>query len=296
MGILSKIGSWVSENIPVVTTVVKKTATLMYKGAEYVEGLLKGREILKEVAPDIDSEKTLKKKKKGRPNLIDRDEDDDTIYSTLSTAINEGKHKLKKVEKENVSEHKRIQLQIDIMELIVSAQTVERFTNNINLHAANLQIHLQTIQNTAGLMDDVNRQRVAVKALMQTVNHLINVTGKSKEIKPLKDLDVNMRPENISIYGAYEAFENTKNMLIQEIDSFCQTLDGQLETVENVRASARKTPQLMKKINSWIDGSIEPSLLSAKEEAEELKGKLTIIPALESKLKRQLESSQTVLE
>ncbi|MGY0565401.1 MAG: hypothetical protein ACW7DQ_18185 [Paraglaciecola chathamensis] len=296
MGILSRIGSWVATNIPVVATVVKKTAEIIYKGAEYVERLLEGREILKEIGDDTVHPHQMKKGNE-RPNLIDDDESsDEGFLSTLSAAIDDSKNKLLRVEKENTSDHKKIQLQIDVMELIVSAQTVERFTNNINLHAANLQIHLQTIQNTAGLMDDVNRQRVAVKAIMKTVNHLINVTGKSDVVRPLEGLDVDMKPGNISIYGAYEAFENTKSLLINEIESFSNALDDQVGRIENIKASARKTPEMMKKINSWVEYSIEPSLYSAKKEIEELKGGLVVIPALEAKLKRELKSIQDTPE
>lgn len=292
MGILEKIGMWAAANIPVVTTIVKKAADVMYKGAEYVESLVRGRKILEDIDIKTEKEKPGSNKKPvSRPSIIDDDYDasEDNVVSELIRSIDESKNKLLKVETDNISEHKKIQLQIDVMELIVSAQTVERFTNNINLHAANLQIHLQTIQNTAGLMDDVNRQRRAVKALMQTVNHLINVVGKSGDVKPIAGLDVDMKTENISIKGAYDAYENTKNLLINEISSFSNALDDQLGRVENVRVSARKNPQIMHKINSWIESDIEPNLLAAKQEAEDLKAKLIVIPALEARLKRELE-------
>ena len=176
------------------------------------------------------------------------------------------------------------------MELVVSSSTFERFSNNINLHAANLQIHLQTIQNTAGLQDDVNRQRVAIKALMKTVNHLVNVLGVGDKVKKIDGLDIDIRPDSISIHGAYKAFENTRSLLLDEIDSFSKAIDGQLVRIEEVRSAARYIPNSSRKVSSWLENSVEPKLIDAKKHADELKGELLMIPRLKGKLRKELET------
>ncbi len=208
----------------------------------------------------------------------------------LQSTIEESRKNLVAVKENNEIEHRRIQLQIDIMELIVSASTFERFTNNINLHASNLQIHLHTIQNTSGLLDDVNRQRVAIKALMGTVNHLINVTGFTDKVRKLEGLDIDMRPGSISILSAYEAFENTRSLLLSEIDSFGQSIQNQMELIERVRVAARGLPNTSRKVSNWLNESIEPKLIDAKNSAEKLKGELLVIPRLENDLRRSLET------
>lgn len=293
MKTVQRVISWISEFVPVVTRVVKKAAEVAYKGADYVENLIRGRDVVEDIIHDNDFRTEKVKVKPLRPDVMNDDAtDDDDVFSELSARIDESKKILTKIKKDNESEHDRIKLQIDIMELIISAQTVDRFTNNINLHAANLQIHLQTIQNTAGLVDNVNRQRTAIKALMKTVNHLINVTGNKEVVKPIEGVDVDMRQGAISIYGAYEAFENTKGMLLKEVESYTEALSGQIELIERIRGSARKNPGQARKVDAWIEGFVEPSLHAAKKNVELLMGELNVIPKSEASLRRDLKAIQ----
>ncbi len=208
----------------------------------------------------------------------------------LQLRLDESKKKLVIVEEANEQDHKRIQLQIDLMELIVSSATFERFASNINLHAANLQIHLQTIQNTSGLLDDVNRQRIAVKALMGTVNHMINVLGITDKVNRIEGLNIDIRPGAISIKRAYEAFEMTRDLLLQEIDSFSNATQEQLDRVEAIRKTARQVHGVSAKISAWLEKSVEPKLMDASKAALELKGELSVIPRLEATLRQELEN------
>ena len=293
MGLLSKIGSWVSTNLPIVTKVVKKAAEVVHKAASVVESLLEGRDILN----DDDKNKAPHDRKGGntkRPDVMGGDSswEQSTYLNDLNKSINENKQKLMAVQDKNEIEHRRIQIQIDIMELVVSASTFERFTNNINLHAANLQIHLQTIQNTAGLLDSVNRQRVAIKALMKTVNHMINVLNVNNKVEPIAGIDIDIRQGSISIHKAYEAFENTRQLLIDEIESFSFAIQDQLGRVENVRSSARGIPDVGRKVSAWLSDSVEPKLIDAQKFANSLKGELLVVPALEAGLRRDLNDVQ----
>lgn len=289
-GLLAKIGTWVATNLPTVVKIVKKTAEVVHKAASIVDTLLEGRKILDEdrnrpvtggrTSPSIE-----------RPDVMTRSsKTKDTELLELQQRIDESKSKLVFVEEENEQDHKRIQLQIDLMELVVSSATFERFANNINLHAASLQIHLQTIQNTAGLLDDVNRQRVAVKALMGTVNHMINVLGITDKVQKIEGLDINIKPGAISIRRAYDAFEMTRSLLLQEIDSFSEATQEQLNRVEVIRKAARQVPGASSKMSNWLEKSVEPKLMDARKTAIDLKGELSVIPRLEAALRQELEN------
>jgi hypothetical protein len=289
MGILSSIGGWVSGAISVARNIVKGAENVLSKAASVVDALLQGREIFNE----SDMPKyppTERRNTNERPDIMGSGNSNKSDIAELLSDIDDNRKKLSSIQDKNELEHRQIQLQIDIMELIVSASTFERFTNNINLHASNLNIHLQTIQNTAGLLDSVNRQRVAIKALMGTVNHLINVTGSDGTVRKLEGLDIDVRPDSISIHGAYKSFENTRTLLINEIESFSNSIQEQMNRIDAVRAAARNVPAQRAKVNSWLSDSVEPKLLDAKSSAEKLKGELEVFPRLENNLRRELEN------
>lgn len=289
MGILSTIGGWVSGAIRVAKNIASGAEKILSTASSVVDALLQGREIINEGHMNEPA-----KSKKGsvgeRPDIMGHKNSSVDEIAELHSSIDENKKHLSTIQDKNELEHRQIQLQIDIMELIVSASTFERFTNNINLHASNLNIHLQTIQNTAGLLDSVNRQRVAIKALMGTVNHLINVTGSESSVRKLEGLDIDVRPDSISIYGAYKSFENTRALLISEIESFSTSISEQMNRIDSVKSAARNIPGQRAKVNSWLSETVEPKLFDAKNAAEKLKGELEIFPRLETKLRAELEN------
>jgi hypothetical protein len=287
MGVLTNVGQWVTKNLPTVVSFVKKVAKFTVEAKAVVDVLLEGRKIVLQEGKD--AIKKNGKIKDDRLNILSSKPKSNNEISLLVKSINENKKTLQTVRQCNEVDHNRIGLQIDVMELIVSAQTFERFTNNISLHAANLQIHLRTIQNMVGVLDAVNRQRTGVKALMKTVNHLINVLGVEDKVDRIDGVDVNMRPGSISIFEAYEAFENTRNILIEEIILFAGATDLQLQRVEDVRCAAQKLPEISSKVSSWLGTSVEPKLMAAKKQAESLRGELVMIPKLEMSLRRVLE-------
>lgn len=288
MGILSNIGKWVFENMPAVVGVVKSAAELEHKSVSVIDALLEGKTILaadeKQQAPS-GRKKTSHERSDVTGKSVNQSRSPD--ISGAQQSADEGKKKAA-VEEMNELEHRRIQLQVEVMGWIMSSFTFERFSSNINLHAANLQIYLQTIQNMEGLLGDVNRQRVAVKALMGTVNHLVNVLGLVDKVNKIEGLDIDIRLGTISIISAYEAFENARSLLLHEIDSFSEAIQEQLAHVENVRSAARRLPNISPQIGSWLEASIEPKLIDAKKYADELKGELLAIPRLNASLRREL--------
>lgn len=289
MGMLEKIGVWAAANLPGIVKVVKKSSEIVHAAASYVDALLEGKEIVGN-SPEQPKPADQRKKAGERPDIIGGGREELSRVAEIHQSIDLNKKQILTVKEENELEHRRIGLQIDVMELVVSSATFERFTNNICLHAANLQIHLQAIQNFSGLLHDVNNQRVGVKALIGTVNHLVNVLGVEDKVKKISGLHLDMVPGAISVKGMYDAYENTRVLLLNEIDSFLAAIEDQREKVERVRASARRVPDTGGKVSSWLADAVEPKLLEAKNTATELKGNLLVIPALETMIRRELEA------
>ena len=211
-----------------------------------------------------------------------------TELDVLNQRIDDSKKHLNTVEESNDFDHKRIKVQIDVMELIVCSQTFERFSNNISIHASNIRIHAQTIKNTAGIVDQMNRQNKAIKALMQTVNHLINVTNSEKIVGKVQGIDVERREGAISILDAYKAMEETKELLEDELLSFTHAIDDQLKRVDSVRAAARLVPNLSIQVSAWLDKSIEPLLIARRKEALVLRADFVAMSRIEPELRLDL--------
>ncbi len=287
MAFLAKVGAWVATNLPTFLKMTKGVAKFVHSAAEAAEALLEGRKIVGSDAPSP-KKRTRSATSDDRPNFVSSKKSQTDPVADLVARVDESKKQLATIEQDNEIDHKRIALQIDVMELMISAQTFERFTNNINLHAANLQTHLYTIKNTAGLLDDVNRQRVAVKALMQTVNHMINVLNIENDVQKISGIDINIRQGAISIADSYRAFEATRDLLVAEIDSYSASIEEQLGRADRVRQSARLVPSMSGNVSKWLEHSVEPKLFAAKEAAEELRGDVTMIPRIEATLRREL--------
>lgn len=288
-GIIAKIGNWVANCLPIAVNIAQKAANVVSKTAAVVGALMEGKKIF--VESEISgSESKQKTTKVDRPDLFGSSQSKGTSELVeIQLLMDESKKKIIEIKEENSLEHKRIKLQIDIMELIVSSATFERFANNLNIHASNLQIHLQTIQNTAGLLDDVNRQRTAIKATIRTVNHLINVLGVSDKVEKIEGINIEIKPGAISIHNAYKAFESTKILLIDELDMFTSAIKDQLDRVENIRNASRQIPKTGKSVSQWLESSVELRLNDALKTANELKCDLDVIPRLESSLKQEID-------
>lgn len=285
MGILAKVGGWIENNLPTIAKTAKKVAAFVQAAATIAEAHLEGRVIVTEPA-DKKSQESYKYPEE-RPDFFSSNSGK-SKFDEVMAQLDDNKRQLSSLDQENVAEHHRIALQIDVMELIVCSQTFERFTNNVNIHAANLQIHLHTIKNTAGLLDAVNRQRTGIKALMCTVNHLINVLKLNEKVDKIEGIDVDIKQGAISIIDAYKAFEETRDLLIAELTAYEGAVKQQLDRVDRVRVAARKIDGMSAQVSNWLEKSIEPSLIAARNLAKELKAELAMIPRLEAELRRDL--------
>lgn len=287
MSFLSKIGGWVAENLPTLLKITKGVAKFVHSAAEAGEALLEGRKIVGTEAQKS-KQREASSDDNERPDFLAKGKSESDPVADLVERVDASKKQLAAIEHDNATDHRRISLQIDIMELMISAQTFERFTNNINLHAANLQTHLYTIKNTAGLLNDVNRQRVAVKALMKTVNHMINVLKIENDVPKISGIDIDIKEGAISIADSYRAFEATKLLLVAEIDAYTGAIEDQLSRADRVRQSARLVHSMSGNVSKWLERSVEPKLLAAKDAAAEMKADILMIPRIEATLRREL--------
>ena len=152
MAFLAKVAIWVATNLPTFLKITKKVSKFVHTAADAAEALLEGREVVGNDAPPT-KKRTKSPADDERPDFMSTKRSQPDPVADLVARVDESKRHLTVIEHDNAIDHCRITLQIDVMELMISAQTFERFTNNINLHAANLQTHLYTIKNTAGLLE-----------------------------------------------------------------------------------------------------------------------------------------------
>lgn len=288
MGILGKVGAWIATNLPTMVKVAKKVAVFTKAAADLVEAYMEGRPILVEQR-ETKSSRSDKPAPDVRPDFMDDGKTENDKFENLFSELDQSKKTIAKLDENNVADHRKISLQIDVMELIISAQTFERFTNNVSIHASNLNIHLQAIRNQAGMLDAINRQRVGIKALMGTVNHLINVLGVKEKVDKIEGIDIDMRQGAVSIIDSYKAFEETKDLLHQELISYHDAIEQQFARVERVRNAARKVPGMLPQISQWLEKSVEPHLKNAKEMTIDLKCEIEMVPKLEAELRRELD-------
>ena len=125
---------------------------------------------------------------------------------------------------------------------------------------------------------------------MQTVNHLINVTHSDSDVKKISGIDVSIRPERISIWRAYAAFENTKQLLLREISAFISEIELQLNRAKQIRETSHEVPEKSAMICTWLDKSVEPTLTEVRKRSTSLHAELLAIPKIEDSLQRDLKN------
>lgn len=311
MGFLAAIGTWVATNLPTFVKVTKKVAAFVHNSAEVVDAFLDGRafvDIKIEDRKSVHSRALDSSVSRPVPTPIRRIELDTLELkqrennSLLTAQIEDRKRELDqhKLEFEQYKrdlerhrrnmeqdvlqdaiEHKKMKLQIEILELIIAAQHLERFSNNISIHSANLETHYQTIRNITGILDDVNHQRVAIKTLIRTVNHMINVGKYSGPVDKIAGIDVEIKEGAISIHDSYKAFENTRALIVEEIGGYLAYLSSQRSAIERVRVSARDLPNACTRVSQWLDDTVLPAISKAENGAKALATDLEIFQMIE---------------
>lgn len=279
-GVISKVVFWVQTAAKPVIATVKKVATWAKDVATVTEAYLEGKKILIDDETERKSNIAARKNEK-RPDIFDAEERTQESGEIL-VKIEEQRKQLTELGSHNQYDHDRIKLQIAVMELIVASQTFPRFASNIQLHESNLRIHFQTIQNSAGMLDEINRQRVGIKATIKQLNQVIFALNKQgiTNLELIKNVDLEAKPGAISIAKAYEAFVTTKDLLEQEIKDYHEEIDKQIMQALEVKKKAVKVPNKKNSVQDWVDRQIIPSLEKSKHSSNDLLLSLQAIPLI----------------
>ena len=293
-GVISTVSNWAKEAVKPIANVVKKVGSWMKDVGQITEAHLEGKNIIME---DDTPRRLTPPRRRADSDLI-WDAEDNLIAErqSLMIKIEEQNSKISTLDRTAKENQNQTKLQLEVIELIIASQTIGRFAANIQLHEANLRIHHQSIQNSVGMLDSINRQRVGIKALFTQVNKIIlsidsagiNRYGATQ----IKDINVDPRPGAISISNAYSAFDETAGLLHNEAEEFIHLTERQMERALKVKAMAASVPGKQRRIEDWIDRSIVPSLRQAKKSTHNLLLSLDEIPKIGNREQLQAISSQ----
>lgn len=275
---INTVSTWAKEVARPVANVVKKVGAWMKDIGEVTEAHLEGKNIMFD---EPAKQQNTHGFDDDRPDLSD-------IYrqegQTLLIKIEESKNEIAKISHQSDARYSKLNLQIEVVELIIASQTFNRFAANIQLHESNLRIHHQTIQNSVGMLDDINRQRVAVKALMSQVNRIIvslnNANLNSSKCEKIANIDVDMKPGAVSIIKAYESFEETRALLEKEAREYTLLVEQQIKRALQIRDFANTVPDKKHQIYEWLDRKVIPQLKKSQRSTNDLLLSLKNIPAI----------------
>lgn len=292
-GVISTVSNWAKEAIKPIANVVKKVGSWMKDVGQITEAHLEGKSIIME---DDTPQRTLPMRRKNESLVWDADDQIIQQRQSLLIKIEEQNSKISSINNSTKESQLQIKLQLEVIELIISSQTIGRFAANIQLHEANLRIHHQSIQNSVGMLDSINRQRVGIKALFSQVNKIIlsidsagiNRYGATQ----IKDINVDPRPGAISISNAYAAFDETVGLLQNEAQEFIYLAERQIQKALKIKAMASTVPGKQQRIENWIDRSVIPSLRQATKSTNNLLLSLDEIPKIGNREQLQSISNQ----
>ena len=287
-GVISTVSNWAKEAVKPIANVVKKVGSWMKDVGQITEAHLEGKNIIME---DDTPRRLTPPRRRADSDLI-WDAEDNLIAErqSLMIKIEEQNSKISTLDRTAKENQNQTKLQLEVIELIIASQTIGRFAANIQLHEANLRIHHQSIQNSVGMLDSINRQRDGIKALFTQVNKIIlsidsagiNRYGATQ----IKDINVDPRPGAISISNAYSAFDETAGLLHNEAEEFIHLTEKQMQRALKVKAMAASVPGKQRRIEDWIDRSILPSLRQAKKSTHNLLLSLPILDGTTTRHKK----------
>ena len=293
-GVISTVSNWAKEAVKPIANVVKKVGSWMKDVGQITEAHLEGKNIIME--DDVPRRPVPLKRRAGSDLVWDAEDDLVAERQSLMIKIEEQNSKISTLDRAAKENQNQTKLQLEVIELIIASQTIGRFAANIQLHEANLRIHHQSIQNSVGMLDSINRQRVGIKALFTQVNKIvlsIDSAGINRHgATQIKDINVDPRPGAISISNAYAAFDETAGLLHNEAEEFIHLTERQMERALKVKAMAASVPGKQRRIEDWIDRSIVPSLRQAKKSTHNLLLSLDEIPKIANREQLQAISSQ----
>lgn len=281
-GVISTVTDWAKESAEPIAIVVKRVGSWMKDVGQITEAHLEGKSIIME--DEAPTRRLPARRTKNEDFIWDDDNPVIEERKTLLIKFEEQNSKITNINRKNQENHAQTELRLEVIELIIASQTIGRFAANIQLHEANLRIHHQGIQNSVGMLDAINRQRVGVKALFTQVNKIIlslNQTGINRhDATVIKDINVDPRPGAISISNAYAAFDETLGLLHNEAQEFIALTNRQIEKAMHVKVVAANVPGKQQKIENWIERRVIPSLQNARESTNKLLLSLDQIPQI----------------
>jgi hypothetical protein len=172
--------AWVAKNAPAILSAIRQVPDFAIAAVGLVQAHMDGRVSVREIRPVGDS-KILEDI--SRPDILVASEHASSRLDALQADLNEQRRSLSKANEDNELQHNRMLLEIEIVELIISAQTFQRFANNLNIHASNLKIHFQSLKNQAEMFDVIRRQNEALAQLKAAVDHLATTNANAPNRK-----------------------------------------------------------------------------------------------------------------
>lgn len=183
-----------------------------------------------------------------------------------------------------IQNSKRIMsLQIELTRLRSSAELIDRSMKNVKIHASSLSIHYQNMRNINGLIDDVNDLRHGLKAVIGTMNHMINLQNTNNEggkTRKIEGIDIGKKDGAISQVAAYDAFDRTRELLRQEVIELSQLSSKHLRDIDKLKANAAELGgELGGTIISFLDREIIPVIKKSESAGLLLKSEVSQLPA-----------------
>ena len=254
MGFLSTIGGWIGSAARVVSKVVKGVQQFL-NDAPVSDEYRQVIRVMEAPVPQPSASVRL---------------DVDFMSAAMRQTQQRADEALRQVEahrQQQIEMQQRLVLRSQVMELALQASAFDRFANNIQLHAANLNIHLQNIRNISGLVEDVNALRFGLKRTMGVVNHLANIINHADigRVEKLAGIDVEREQGAISIRAAHSAFEHTRGLLGGEIGAMIELAEQHLRDVRKVQMDACGQGEFGRQIRDMLEKRIVPQLTRTRE-------------------------------
>lgn len=142
------------------------------------------------------------------------------------------------------------------------------------------------------MLDEINRQRLGIKAAITQINRVIRALDAAKinntNCEIIKDIDLDLKPGAISIAKAYSAFEEAKSLLEKEAEEYITLVNRQIDRAVQISHLAENVPEKRGQISDWLDRKVIPQLKKSRKSTEDLLLAIRGIPKIEAKQQEQL--------
>jgi hypothetical protein len=213
--------------------------------------------------------------------------------SKLATILNEGRKitrdsasvTIQRSEDSPAKQERRARFHLDLIELVVWSQVVHRFSNNIEIHAAHLNTHFQTLQNMVGMLALSHNNHEAVTNTVDYINKVVTELKNSDSltnlsIPELQSPELPPKAAHISIENQYKAFELTREVLAVEVKDFKETLTAQLRKAEQLSSTAIALLGPHDQLTRWINKDVLTSIKAVRDKTNDLRFAIKDLPQI----------------